>query len=143
MRVLILHNRYRQQGGEDSVVFAEAELLRKHGVQVLTNFVENPGPHAHSALAAGVYSAWSSTSYEQVRSTCRVFRPDVAHVHNFWMKLSPSVHSACRDSGVATVQTLHNPRLLCLNALFLRNEQPCEECVGKLPWRGIVHRCYR
>jgi len=31
MRVAILHNRYAQRGGEDSVVETEAELLRKAG----------------------------------------------------------------------------------------------------------------
>ena len=59
------------------------------------------------------------------------------------MRLSPSVHRACHDAGVPTVQTLHNFRLLCTNALFLRNGQICEDCLGKTPWRGVVRRCYR
>jgi glycosyltransferase involved in cell wall biosynthesis len=41
------------------------------------------------------------------------------------------------------VQTLHNFRLFCVNALFLRNGQVCEDCLGNGPWRGIVRRCYR
>jgi len=35
MRVLVLHNRYRQYGGEDAVAAAESDLLRSHGVEVL------------------------------------------------------------------------------------------------------------
>jgi glycosyltransferase involved in cell wall biosynthesis len=41
------------------------------------------------------------------------------------------------------VQTLHNFRLMCLNALFLRDGRVCEDCMGKLPWKGIVNACYR
>jgi glycosyltransferase involved in cell wall biosynthesis len=39
--------------------------------------------------------------------------------------------------------TLHNYRLLCLPATFLRDDRACEDCLGKLPWRGVVHRCDR
>ena len=27
--------------------------------------------------------------------------------------------------------------------MFLREGRVCEDCLGKLPWRGVVHRCYR
>jgi glycosyltransferase involved in cell wall biosynthesis len=44
---------------------------------------------------------------------------------------------------VPTVVTLHNYRMLCLPAAFLRDGRICEDCLGKAPWRGVVHRCYR
>src|SRR5437764_3103660 len=116
MRVLILHNRYRQPGGEDQVAMAEARMLREHGVDVHMYAVDNE-------VVSPLQSAWSRDSYETVRAVCQRFRPDIAHVHNFWLKLTPSVHAACRESGAATVQTLHNFRLLCANALFLRGSK--------------------
>jgi len=39
--------------------------------------------------------------------------------------------------------TLHNFRLMCLPATLLRKGKVCEDCLGRLPWRGVVHRCYR
>jgi len=39
--------------------------------------------------------------------------------------------------------TLHNFRLMCLPATFLRKGQICEDCLGRLPWPGVVHGCYR
>jgi glycosyltransferase involved in cell wall biosynthesis len=27
--------------------------------------------------------------------------------------------------------------------MFLRNGQVCEDCLGRFPWRGVLHRCYR
>jgi glycosyltransferase involved in cell wall biosynthesis len=146
MRVLILHNQYRQPGGEDAAARLESKLLSEHGVEVVLHEVSNQisqGSRIVGAVELLVQSAWSSAAYESVRKLCAQHRPDIVHVHNFWMKLSPSVHAACRDSGATTIQTLHNYRLLCANALFLRNGQPCEDCLGKVPWRGVTRRCYQ
>jgi glycosyltransferase involved in cell wall biosynthesis len=41
------------------------------------------------------------------------------------------------------VQTLHNFRLLCPQAMLLRDGKVCESCVGRVPWAGVVHACYR
>lgn len=138
MRVLVVHNRYRQPGGEDRVVTSEVEMLRSNGVEVEL-FVTDNNANALRILAS---ADWSEEMYEKVRTACRRCHPDVAHVHNFWMALTPSAISACKSEGVPVVQTLHNFRLLCANALFLRDGKVCTDCLGKTPWRGIVHRCY-
>jgi glycosyltransferase involved in cell wall biosynthesis len=144
MKVLLLHNRYREAGGEDAVVSSESYMLRCRGLDVIELQVSNESAGNYRAiLKAGLASCWSYDSYRAVREICARERPDVAHLHNFWMKLSPSVHAACHSEGVATVQTLHNFRLLCANALFLRDGRPCEDCLGALPWRGVLRRCYR
>jgi glycosyltransferase involved in cell wall biosynthesis len=138
MRVLVLHNRYRQPGGEDRAVAAEVAMLRAHGVDVVYHEADNSGGLVQLAGS----STWSDASFRKVGKLCREVRPDVVHVHNFWATLSPSVHAACYAEGVPTVQTLHNYRLFCVNALFLRNGKVCTDCLGVGPWRGVVHRCY-
>src|SRR5208283_3273229 len=138
MRVLVLHNRYRYRGGEDRVVAAETAMLRDHGVDVVVHEVDNSGGLVQ--LARG--SAWSSDSFQKIERLCRELEPDIAHVHNFWATLSPSIHAACHAACVPTVQTLHNYRLLCVNALFHRDGTVCTDCLGKIPWRGVMHRCY-
>jgi glycosyltransferase involved in cell wall biosynthesis len=141
VRVLILHNRYHDPGGEDAAAHREAAMLRDHGVEVIEHQVDNEAGSGKLALLA--QSAWSRGSYRSVGALCKEFRPDVVHVHNFWMRLSPSVHAAAHAAGAATVQTLHNYRLICANALLLRNGQICEDCIGSLPWRGVARRCYK
>jgi len=145
MRVLILHNRYRYAGGEDAAVAAEAELLRGAGANVLEHEVSNeiggPFPILGNARLM-LDSAWSRRMLEQTRALCASFQPHVVHVHNFWMKLTPAVHQAARESGAVVVQSLHNYRLLCVNALLLRDGKPCHDCVGHFPWRGVLHGCF-
>jgi glycosyltransferase involved in cell wall biosynthesis len=72
------------------------------------------------------------------------FQPDILHVHNLFPMLSPSIIMEADASGIPIVQTLHNFRMLCANALLYRNGAICTDCVGKsLPVDGIVHSCYR
>jgi glycosyltransferase involved in cell wall biosynthesis len=72
------------------------------------------------------------------------FQPDIVHVHNFFPTLTPSVYDACRSAGVPVVQTLHNYRLMCANALLFRQGKVCTECLGHtFPLAAIRHSCYR
>jgi len=41
------------------------------------------------------------------------------------------------------IQTLHNYRLLCPNAILYRDGGVCEDCLGRLPWPGVMRGCYR
>jgi glycosyltransferase involved in cell wall biosynthesis len=142
VKVLQLHTRYREPGGEDVVVAGEAELLRSAGHEVVAHHVTNPGGTAASAAKLAT-SAWSPAAAKQVKALVERERPDVAHVHNTWYALTPSVVAALDKAGVPVVVSLHNHRMLCVNADLLRDGLPCESCVGKVPWRGVVHRCYR
>src|SRR5262249_8455065 len=63
---------------------------------------------------------------------------------NTFPLMSAAAYYAARAEDVSVVQTLHNFRLCCANALLFRQGEVCEACLGKAaPWRGIVHRCYR
>lgn len=142
-RVLIAHNSYQQRGGEDAVVEAEAELLRSrgHAVRLLVAHNDAIVGMPRSRLAARTF--WSSQTVRDFRQALVEFRPDILHVHNTFPLISPSIYWAAARAGVPVVQTLHNFRLLCPQAMLLREGHICEDCVGRLPWRGVVRRCYR
>lgn len=145
MRVLVLHNRYQLAGGEDAVVRAEVALLssRGHAVRRLEVSNDGIGGVASRVRAAG-RAVWSFASEREVARAIAEAQPDVAHVHNFFPLLSPSVYRACRRAGVAVVQTLHNYRLLCPGALLFRDGAPCQDCLGRaVPWPAVLHGCYR
>jgi glycosyltransferase involved in cell wall biosynthesis len=142
VRILQVHTRYREPGGEDAVVEAEAALLREAGHEVVQHQVTNPQGTLATAAALS-RSPWNAGAATLVRRLAEELRADVAHVHNTWYALSPAVVRALRRAGVPVVMTLHNYRLVCANALLFRDGRPCEDCVGSHPWHGVVHRCYR
>jgi glycosyltransferase involved in cell wall biosynthesis len=142
-RVLIAHNRYQQSGGEDAVVDAEVNLLREHDHEVVEYQRENHDLAAMPRAQAALQTLWSSRTTREVGALIDRFAPDVLHVHNTFPLISPSIYWLAHRRRLPVVQTLHNFRLICPQALMLRNGKPCEDCVGKLPWRGIAHACYR
>jgi len=132
MRVLQLHTRYRQAGGEDMVVAAERAALEGAGHEVHAHIEENPeGPLAASGALLG--SLWNPRSARRLVDAVDATRPDVAHVHNTWFATSPSVLSVLRRRRVPVVMTLHNYRLVCANAMFLRDGAPCEKRLTARP----------
>lgn len=142
-RVLVVHNAYLHRGGEDTVVEAEAALLQSRGHAVAVWRRSNDEVAGRSALSLAGDTVWSLRTGEELAAQVASFRPDVIHAHNTFPLISPSLYWAAARAGVPVVQTLHNFRLLCLNALFLREGRVCEDCLGQLPWRGVARGCYR
>jgi glycosyltransferase involved in cell wall biosynthesis len=144
VRILIGHNYYRQSGGEDAVFANEKSLLQRHGHEVIECCDNNLRLDTIGRLAAAHQTIWSRPSYQAIKDLIRDSRPEIAHFHNTFLLLSPSVYDACQEMGVPVVQTLHNYRLLCPVALFYRKGKICETCLRKsFAWPGIYHACYR
>ena len=145
MRIACFHNRYRERGGEDVAVETQIQLLAKAGHDVRLCAVDNREEirGVGGALRTARFARWNPHTRARVAAFLEDFPADVAHVHNFFPVLSPSLHHALHERGVPVVQTLHNFRLVCGNALLLRDGKPCEECVTRGPWRAVRHACYR
>ena len=144
MRVLIVHNRYQQIGGEDTVVANEHALLERSGWETRLFSVSNDViAGTWSKIMTAVRAPYSRPARDELARVIAEFAPAVVHVHNFFPLLSPSVYDACRAAGVAVVQTLHNYRTICPGALLTRDGRPCEDCIGASPYQGALHGCYR
>ena len=145
MRIAVFHNRYRERGGEDAAVDAQVELLIKGGHEVQLHSVDNREEirGVVGALRAGRRARWNPATRTRVAGWLADSSPDVAHVHNFFPLLSPSLHHALAERGLPVVQTLHNYRLVCANALLRRAGAPCRECIDHGPWRALRYGCYR
>jgi glycosyltransferase involved in cell wall biosynthesis len=140
MRILVFHSRYASGhlSGENRVVADEARLLEEAGHDVRVWAPSGEGLRGVRAFRAGGQAVWSRAAAKVVRE----FGPDVVHCHNLFPLLSPAVlRHASGDAPV--VVTLHNYRLLCLPATFVRDGRSCEDCLGRIPWRGAVYGCYR
>ncbi len=146
MKILLIHNEYRQPGGEEVVVEQERQLLQQAGHQVVhyrRSNVETEGISGLGQLSLVKKIVWASDARQDVALLLRNQKPQIVHVHNTFMVISPSIYSACREAGVPVVQTLHNFRLFCPAAFFYRDGHVCEDCSDHSLWRGIQHACYR
>ena len=144
LKIISVHNRYIQPGGEDQVFESEARLLKEYGHQVTQVQEQTTHPDGvMKKLGVAVDCVWSKRWHREFRQLLQKSRPDVVHIHNFFPLISPSVYYACRREGVPVVQTLHNYRLLCSNAELYRDGKVCEECLHHGLLRGVRYGCYQ
>jgi glycosyltransferase involved in cell wall biosynthesis len=144
MKIMVVHNKYREAGGEDGVFSSEAALLEARDHRVLRYVVHNDQVANMNRLILAGKALWNSSIYRELRALMRRERPDMVHFHNTFPLVSPAGYYAARAEGVPVIQTLHNYRLLCPGALFFRDGRDCEDCMGRMiPWPGVVHGCYR
>ncbi|WP_118830247.1 glycosyltransferase family 4 protein [Salinibacter ruber] len=145
MRVLIAHNKYRGTGGELVIAQTQAELLRRKGNDVDVFFRSNDeiGEDV-SEVSVPFRAFWAQDTATEFSKVVEEFQPDVLHVHNTWVLISPAIYWVAKEHDIAVVQTLHNYRLMCPMGRFLRNGEVCEKCLGKsFAYPGVVHQCYR
>lgn len=146
MKIVVVHNTYQQPGGEDVVVASETAMLERSGHTVIRYSRSNDEIATMTGSKRLVLvrdMIRSEESKKQLYALLRSEKPDVVHVHNTFLMISPSIFESCRDAGVACVQTLHNYRLLCPASSLSRNGSACEECIDRGLWSSVIHGCYR
>ena len=145
MKILFIHNRYKQDGGEDVVVELETSILSEKGHEVKTLLFDNRSINSGiSKIIAAIRSVYNFSSAKKVSKIINEFKPDIIHVHNLFFISSPSVLYAAGKKKIPVILTLHNYRLICANAILLRNNRPCELCISKkFPISGTRYKCYR
>ena len=143
MKILVAHNAYQQRGGEDAVVESEVALLRAAGHEVREYRRHNDELAGMGAARAAADTLWSRRTASDLSALLAGWPADVLHVHNTFPLMSPSLYWAAASARVPVVQTLHNFRLLCPQAMLLREGRVCRDCVGRVPLPAVRHGCYR
>ncbi len=143
--VLILHSRYLSgaASGENRVVEDESALLRARGHRVWRWMPQPEDSGSLGRLRLAVGAVWRASAVEVVRSLVQQEQIDIVHAHNLFPMLSPAVLRVANEAGAKVVVTLHNYRMMCLPGTFLRDGATCLDCLGRTPWPGVVHACYR
>ncbi len=146
MKIIMVHNTYREAGGEGVVFESEKRLLERAGHRVIPyvrSNMELDGASLLDRIAIVPRMIWSSKTRRDFAAILDAENPDLVHIHNTFMVISPSIYSACSERGIPVVQTLHNFRLLCPAANFFRDGIICRECVDQSLLRSVQHGCYR
>jgi glycosyltransferase involved in cell wall biosynthesis len=146
MKIMTVHNTYQEAGGEDVVFESEKRLLERAGHTVIPYVRSNMELHNPSLLdriAIAPRMVWSSKSRREFAAILDERKPDIVHIHNTFMVISPSIYSACSERDIPVVQTLHNFRLLCPGASFFRDGGICVECMDQGLLQSVRHGCFR
>lgn len=144
MRILLCHNFYRYRGGEDVFVEKLATLLENKGHLIgwLAADSRNLADQGFlKRLQSGLGALYSTETVRRVEEQIASFQPDVAHVHNVFPQLSPSLYTVLARYNLPVIQHLHNFRFLCPNGLFYTHGEICQRCMGGNFIHAVRLRC--
>ncbi len=144
LKILFVHNYYRQLGGEDVSVNAEIRLLERHGHEVVLYCRNSVDVEKTPAWMVAANAVWNRRTYREARALLRDEAPKLIHCTNTFPLISPSIYRAAAAERVPVVQALRNYRRMCANACFYGSGGTCEICLTKtLAWPSVVKSCYR
>ena len=131
MKVLVVHNRYRDRGGEERAVELQMAALERAGVEA----------ELLAADSQELGRAEAARSLLRGGEAIDTRGADVVHVHNMHPRFGPRALRSAREAGARVVLHLHNFRLFCAIATCFRDGEPCFRCHGRNTLPGLALRC--
>lgn len=161
MKVLFANKFFYNKGGSETVMFQERDYLLGQGVEVVdfsmadernipspseSYFVRSIDYHcAHAGKMQKVRDALSfihsSEAVKRIGQLIEEKRPDIAHLHNIYHQITPSIIPVLKRAGVKVVLTLHDTKLICPSYLMLNRDEICEECRGRAFYKATTSGC--
>lgn len=161
-RLLAINNYFYRRGGAESVFLDHIDLFTAAGWDVVPFAMQHPanlpspwsghfvseieyggagGPLTKARQAAKV--VFSLEARRKIRDLIGLARPSVAHAHNVYHHISPSIFSALKAEGVPLVMTAHDLKIACPAYKMLSRGSVCERCQGGRIHNVLLHRCVK
>jgi glycosyltransferase involved in cell wall biosynthesis len=161
-RLLAINNYFYRRGGAESVFLDHIDLFAAAGWEVVPFAMRHPanlpsawsdyfvseieyggagGPLTKIRQAAKV--VFSLEARRNIRALIGRAPPTVAHAHNVYHHISPSIFGALKAEGVPLVMTAHDLKVACPAYKMLSRGRVCERCQGGRIHNVLLHRCVK
>ena len=129
-KILFLHNRYLEPGGEDVAVQNEIDFLKKfYKVDVL--YFQNNTKNIFFIVLSLIFVN-NIFSNKKISKKIKSFQPDLVYVHNTWFKLSLGFVNIIKKESIPILFKIHNFRYSCTNSFsikkHLNGKKYCNAC---------------
>lgn len=161
-KLLTINNYYYRRGGAEVVFLEQNRLFREIGWEVVPFSMRHADNHTtpweeyfvDDIEFGSDYSLWQKlvrvpkviNSREAQRKMNRLLEnisPDIAHAHNLYHHISPSVLPVLKKDNIPVVLTLHDLKLVCPAYKMLTHDGICERCKGGRFTNVLRHRCLK
>lgn len=160
--LLNINNYHYRRGGAETVYLDQTELFEGRGWTVASfsmkhasnlpsssaahfvdeiEYTSTYGPARVLTNAAKAIYSWEAAN--KITALIRSRKPDVAHAHNIYHHLSPSVLRAAKASGIPVFLTLHDVKLLCPARTMTTGSGVCESCKTHRLHNVVLKRCLK
>jgi glycosyltransferase involved in cell wall biosynthesis len=150
---------FHEKGGSERYYFALSRALEHAGHRVVPFAMAHPRnlpspyagyfvPERSYDTPAGIGSVTAALRFIRSREAARRIdalvaetSPQVAHLHNIYHQLTPSIIDALARRGVPVVMTLHDYKLACPSYAMFARGACCYRCRGGRFHRAVPVNC--
>ena len=160
MKILFTNKFFHLNGGSETVFFQERSFFTQNNYEIIDfsmkddrninspfadYFIPNINYQKSSGIKKQIQQAFSfvhsSLAVKNIQALIEKEKPSIAHLHNIYHQLTPSIIPILKKYGVKVLLTLHDYKLVCPSYLALKNEKICEECKGTHFWKPVTTNC--
>ena len=144
-KILIIHNKYKNFGGEDSNILDEIKFLEK-------NFVVDYLEYDNSKRfvfgdVIGILFGSNLKANKKLTKKINDFKPDIAYIHNTWFKASIGIFKILKSMDIKIILKIHNFRFYCTNTFFnkvhYKEETYCPMCGNEKRKFSLFNKYYQ
>jgi glycosyltransferase involved in cell wall biosynthesis len=151
---------FYEKGGSERYFFALSRELEARGHAVVPFAMAHPrnlpSPYSDYFVPLRTYDAREGSprslraaagfirSRDAARRISRLVEaatPHIAHLHNIYHQLTPSIIDALADRGVPVVMTLHDYKLACPSYAMFARGAVCDRCLGGRYHHAVAVNC--
>lgn len=163
MKILLVNKFYFRFRGAETNFFALKEMLERAGHEVVVFAMHHPqnepSKYAQYFVSQVKLRDLQYNPFQVLRILGRMIyslearcklnklikaeKPELAHLHNIYHHLSPSILSVLKKAQIPVVQTLHDYKLLCPNYKLFTQGEVCERCQGGHYCQAIKNKCMK
>ena len=163
MNVLHINKFHYIRGGCESVYFETANILESHGHKSLFFSMHHPdnvscetndyfmpyvdlntnGNSILSQLKNAGRILYSLDARKRLSKLLNKHHVDIAHLHNIYHQISPSILHTLAKKKIPVVMTLHDYKMACASYSMMVHGKPCEACSGGRYFEIIKNKCVK
>ena len=143
-KILIVHNFYRNYGGEDSNIYEEINFLNR---DFDVKFFQAKNDIKLSFFA--ILSLITRSNFKinkEFTNILEKFDPDLVYVHNTWFNINLGIFKILSKRKVSTVLKIHNFRYDCSRYFFakdhLKGKKMCGACGFEYKKRLLLNKYF-
>ena len=144
-KILVIHTKYRNKGGEDIAVENEIALLKENFEIEELYFTNNIESYIQQAISF-IFNK-NQKSINLLKDTIESFNPDYAYVHNTWFKASLGIFNILEKNNIKILLKLHNFRYDCTRSFtsgnHLKGQDICNACGMKKDSASWINKYFR
>ena len=161
MKILLINKYFYSRGGCENNLFRSADVLKSKGHRVIYFSMQHPRnikteyekyfisnvDYEKSGFVNKIKCSsrllYSFEARKNIDKLLRYEKPDIAHLHNIYHQISPSIIHSLKKFRVPIVMTLHDYKMVCAAYVLLSGGKICEACKSGKYYNCLLNKCVK